>query len=108
MSRTISARRRWRLKSGKQVAMAAGLLAAGAFLVRGELAPFVQHLPTGPAVAALFRSVSMPGGAVPILRPPAETRQALTNLLSSSPRDAVLIRLRAQEAEMALDFAAAE
>lgn len=50
----------------------------------------------------------MPGGTVPILLPPAETRPALTNLISSAPRDAMLYRLRAQEAEVALDFAAAE
>ncbi len=50
----------------------------------------------------------MPGGSVPILRPPAESRPALTNLISSAPRDAMLYRLRAQEAEVALDFAAAE
>ena len=88
--------------------MAAGLLVSGAFLVHGQLAPLVQHLPSGPAIAALFRGVSMPGGPVPILRPPAETRPALTRLLSSAPGDAVLYRLRAQQAEMALDFTAAE
>lgn len=50
----------------------------------------------------------MPGGAVPVRRPPAETRPALTKLISGAPRDAMLYRLRAQEAEMALDFTAAE
>jgi len=45
---------------------------------------------------------------VPIVRPPAETRPALTNLISAAPRDALLYRLRAQEAEVALDFVAAE
>jgi hypothetical protein len=45
---------------------------------------------------------------VPILRPPAETRPALTTLISGAPRDAMLYRLRAQEAEVALDFVAAE
>jgi len=88
--------------------MAVGLMVCGAFLIRGELEPWVQHIPAGPAVAALFRSVPMPGGAVPILRPPAETRPALTELISRTPRDAMLCRLRAQEAEVALDFAAAE
>ena len=76
-----------------------------AFLIRGELAPLVQHMPAGPAIAALFRSVPMPGGAVPALRPPAETRPALTNLIAAAPRDAMLYRLRAQQDEMALDFA---
>jgi Flp pilus assembly protein TadD len=50
----------------------------------------------------------MPGGSVPILRPPAETRPALTSLISGAPGDAMLYRLRAQEAEVALDFTAAE
>lgn len=50
----------------------------------------------------------MPGGTVPILLPPAESRPALSSLLSNVPGDALLYRLRAREAEMALDFAAAE
>jgi hypothetical protein len=88
-------------------------MVAGCFLVRGELPPSVQHLPTGPAITVLFRNVPMPAGgggnaAVPILRPPAETRPALTSLIASTPRDALLYRLRAREAEMALDFVAAE
>jgi Flp pilus assembly protein TadD len=49
-----------------------------------------------------------PGGTVPILRPPRETRPALTALISGAPRDAMLYRLRAREAEAALDFPAAE
>jgi len=110
------------LKSGKRppdrncraalrgVAIAAALPLVGAFLVRGALAPWVQHIPSGPATAALFRGVPMPGGTVPILRPPRETRPALTALLAGAgaPRDAMLYRLRAREAEAALDFAAAE
>ncbi len=102
------AHRRWRLKSGKRIFVAAALVVCGAFLIRGELEPWVQHTPSGAAIVALFRSVPMPGGAVPILRPPAEARPELTRLISGAPRDAMLYRLRAQEAEMALDFAAAE
>jgi Tfp pilus assembly protein PilF len=83
-------------------------MVSGAFLIRGELEPWVQHTPAGPAIAAIFRDVPMPGGAVPILRPPAEARSSLTNLISGAPRDSSLYRLRAQEAEVALDFAAAE
>jgi Flp pilus assembly protein TadD len=88
--------------------IAAALLLCGAFLVRGALEPWVQHIPSGPAIAALFRGVPMPGGTVPILLPPRETRPALTTLLAGAPRDAMLYRLRAREAEVALDFAAAE
>jgi tetratricopeptide (TPR) repeat protein len=83
-------------------------MACGAFLIRGELEPWVQHTPAGPAIAALFRNVPMPRGNVPILLPPSEVRPALTKLISSAPGDAMLYRLRAQEAEVALDFAAAE
>ena len=103
-------RRRWRLRFGSCLKMLIGacLLAGGALLVRGELQPWIQHTPAGPAVETLFRSVAMPGGAVPILRPPAESRPALTSLIAAAPRDAMLYRLRAQEAEVALDFAAAE
>src|SRR5579871_1136702 len=88
--------------------MAAALIVSGAILIRGQLAPWVQHTPAGPAIEALFRTVAMPGGPVPILRPPSEARPAWTGLLDVTPRDAALYRLRAQEAEFALDFAAAE
>src|ERR1019366_1889517 len=91
-----------------RLAVAVCLLLSSTFLLRGELEPWVQHIPSGPAIAALFRGVPMPGETVPILLPPAETRPALTNLISGAPRDAMLYRLRAQEAEVALDFAAAE
>ena len=86
----------------------AALVAGGAVAMRGELETWVQHIPSGPLIAAFFRDVPMPGGAVPIRRPPAETRPALAKLISGSPRDAMLYRLRAQESELALDFTAAE
>ncbi len=96
------------MKSGKRFGTVAGLMVTGAILIRGDLSPWVQQIAAGPALAALFRSVPMPGGAMPILRPPAETRPALSDLIASSPRDSMLYRLRAREAETALDFAAAE
>jgi cellulose synthase operon protein C len=104
----MPAARRWRLKSGRRILAAAAVAICGAFLIRGELQPWVQHIPAGPALSALFRNAPMPGGPVPILRPPAETRPALTQLISAAPRDASLYRLRAQADELALDFAAAE
>jgi cellulose synthase operon protein C len=96
------------LRCGKPAALAAGLLAGGVFLVHASLESWVQHTPAGDAIASLFRTVSMPGGPVPVLRPPAEARPALTNLIAREPRNAMLYRLRAQEAELALDFVAAE
>jgi hypothetical protein len=96
------------LKSGKRVFIAAALMSAGVLGIRGELAPWVQHVSAGPALQALFSTVNMPGGAVPILLPPVETRPALTKLITSSPQEVKLYRLRAQEDEVALDFTAAE
>jgi cellulose synthase operon protein C len=99
------------LKSGKRCwkyGAVSGLLLCGVLALGSELEPWVQHLASKPAIAALFRTVAMPGGSVPILRPPSEARPALTNLISGAPRNAMLYRLRAQEAEAALDFAAAE
>ena len=97
------------MKSGKPILAAArpGTLRLQLFL-RGQLEPWVQHTPSGRAIAALFRSVTMPGGTVPVLRPPAEARPALTAMIAAAPGDAALYRLRAHEAELALDFAAAE
>jgi tetratricopeptide (TPR) repeat protein len=96
------------LRFGRIISVAAGLSVAGAFALRGDLEPWLQHTPAGPAISALFRTVSMPGGAVSISRPPAEARPALTALIAARPDDAILYRLRAQESEVALDFAAAE
>ena len=88
--------------------LAALLAICGAIALHGELDSWVQHTPAGPAIAALFRSVPMPGGATPVLTPPAEARRSLDKLIAATPRDALLYRLRAREAEMAEDFAAAE
>ena len=50
----------------------------------------------------------MPAGPVEARRPPTETRAALTELIGAKPADQDLYRLRGSEAELALDFAAAE
>jgi hypothetical protein len=96
------------LRSGKPILAAVGLALCGSLFVRGQLEPWVQHTPSGRAIAALFRTVPMPGGAVPVLRPPAEARPALTAMIAAVGSDVALYRLRAHEAELALDFAAAE
>jgi tetratricopeptide (TPR) repeat protein len=57
---------------------------------------------------AFFRSSAWPNGAVRVRRPPSETRPALTGLITTTPGNAELYRLRAAEAELQLDFAAAE
>ena len=58
--------------------------------------------------AALFRAMSLPGGAVLFRRPPAETRPALGELIKAQPKNAELYSLRALEDEQQLDFSAAE
>ncbi len=73
-----------------------------------DLAPWVQRVPAGPLIAVFFRSVALPYGSVAIRRPPAETRPALTHLIAAQPHEAALYRLRAREAETAVDFVAAE
>jgi Tfp pilus assembly protein PilF len=92
---------------GRALALAA-LVVLGGVALRAQLEKWVQHTPSGAAMGALVRSVAMPGGAVPVLRPPADSRAELTSLIAAAPQDAPLYKLRAQEAELALDFAAAE
>jgi hypothetical protein len=75
------------------------LAISGAFLLHGQLQKWVQHTPAGPALTAMFRGY---------LLPPSQARPALTALIGSAPHDAMLYRLRAHEAELALDFTAAE
>lgn len=96
------------MKSGNRIVAATALAACGAFLLRAELPRWAQHTEIGPVFVALFRNAAMPGGPVSILRPPAEARPALTRLIASTSDSAALYRLRAQEAELALDFPAAE
>ena len=95
------------MKSGKHVLWPRHSSPAALSSFAASLTTWVQHMPAGPAIGALFRSVPMPAGAegaVPILRPPAESRTALTNLIAGAPGDAALYRLRAQEAEAGARF----
>ena len=76
---------------------------------RGELPAWMRNVEAGTAIeAALFRAMSLPGGAVLFRRPPAETRPALGELINAQPRNADLYSLRALEDEQQLDFSAAE
>ncbi len=80
-----------------------------AFLARAQLSDFIQNVDAGSRLEGVFfRLEPLPSGAIPIRRPPAETRPALDSLVATSPNDAELCAARAREAEFALDFAAAE
>ena len=76
---------------------------------RGALPAWIRNVEAGTAIeAALFRAMSLPGGAVLFRRPPAETRPALGELIKAQPKKADLYSLRALEDEQQLDFSAAE
>ena len=76
---------------------------------RGALPGWMRNVEAGTAIeGALFRAMSLPGGAVLFRRPPAETRPALGELIKAQPKDADLYSLRALEDEQQLDFSAAE
>ena len=86
------------------VALAGWLVSA-----RGALPSWIRNVEAGTAIeAALFRAMSLPGGAVLFRRPPAETRPALDDLIKAQPKNADLYSLRALEDEQQLDFGAAE
>lgn len=86
--------------------VAATLIAVSAV---AELPSWVRNLEAGTAIeAAFFRMMSLPGGAIAFLRPPAETRPALGELIKADQHNAELYSLRAMEDEKQLDFIAAE
>ncbi len=74
-----------------------------------ELSHWVQNMEASdPRRVAFIRIVNMPGGMMPLRRPPAETRPALGQLIAAAPTNADLVALRAREDELQLDFTAAE
>jgi hypothetical protein len=84
-------------------------LAASATLAWAGLGDWVQTLRNDAATQhALFRPMAMPSGAVDVRRPPSETRPELSKPIAAQPANAELRRLRASEAELAMDYAAAE
>jgi len=86
----------------------AGLFIAG-LTARGNLVEWLQNLEgSGRFEAVFFRTVSLLGGPVTVRRVPAEARNALNDLVSKSPNDAELYRMRARADEAQLDFPAAE
>jgi cellulose synthase operon protein C len=102
MSRNRGARRLWCLP------LVTTCLALGA-LAQAEYPEWVRFVERGsPLREVFFRSVSLPSGPVEARRSPRETRPALDALIASRPSEADLYALRAHEAELGLDFAAAE
>jgi tetratricopeptide (TPR) repeat protein len=86
----------------------AGLFIAG-LAARGNLVEWLQNLEgSGRFEMVFFRTVSLPGGPVTVRRLPAESRNALNELVSKSPNDAELYLMRARADEAQLDFTAAE
>src|SRR5208337_3214244 len=76
---------------------------------RGDLVEWLQNLEgSGRFEAVFFRTISLLGGPVTVRRLPAEARNALNDLVSKSPNDAELYRMRARADEAQLDFTAAE
>ena len=84
------------------------VLAVASAQLRAEMSDWLKYLEANSIQDAFFRSVAWPNGAVRVRRPPRETLPALTNLITASPANAELYRLRAGEAELQLDFTAAE
>jgi cellulose synthase operon protein C len=76
--------------------------------LRAEMSDWLKYLEANSIQDAFFRNVAWPNGAVRVRRPPRETVPALTSLIAASPAKAGLYRLRAGEAELQLDFTAAE
>ncbi len=93
----------------RTVAQALACVGLATWALRAELTPFLQNIDASSRLEQIFfRNVPLPGGLVPVRRPPKETRADLTRLLTASPNDAELISLRALEDEQQLDFTPAE
>ncbi|MFQ5722882.1 MAG: hypothetical protein ACE5G6_00210 [Terriglobia bacterium] len=101
-SRNLGQRARW-------LGVALVLLSVPGLALRADLAEWVRNIEaTSRLEGVFFRLFPLPDGAVPMRRPPSETRPALTRLLRETPSEAALYSLRALEAERQLDFDAAE
>jgi hypothetical protein len=85
-----------------------GLLVLASPQLRADVSDWLKYLEASSIQDAFFRSVAWPNGTVRVRRPPVETRPALNALITTAPTNAKLYRLRAAEAEVALDFTAAE
>jgi hypothetical protein len=82
---------------------------AGAIVARAAMPAWIQNIEARSLLeAAIFRTVSLPGGPTAIRRPPSETVPALGDLIKQQPRQGELYSLKALEEEEKLDFTAAE
>jgi hypothetical protein len=94
------------LKSYRKLALGIAVLTTLAY---AELAQWVQHIPAGsPLEAIFFKTVQMPAGPLQSRRPPRETVADLSKQIAAAPTRSDLLSLRAQEAELNLDFTTAE
>jgi len=88
-----------------RLSLIAALLAACA-VSRADFGQWLQNIDAASRFEAIFfRTVTLPAGQVQLRRPPRETRPELAKLPAN---DAQAAFLRAREAELQLDFAAAE
>ena len=97
------------LRSRILLAAPVTLLLFAGLAARGDLVEWLQNLESnGRFEAVFFRSMTLLGAPVSVRRPPGEARTALDDLVSKSPRDPELYRMRARADEAQLDFAAEE
>ena len=88
-----------------RLSIVAAAIAAGAAL-RADFGQWLQNIESSSRFESVFfRTVNLPAGQVQVRRPPKETRPELAKFPAT---DAQAIYLRAREAELQLDFAAAE
>ena len=96
-------------RSGILLAVPVTLLLFAGLTARGDLVEWLQNLESnGRFEAAFFRSMTLLGAPVSVRRPPGEARNALNDLVSKSPHDPELYRMRARADEAQLDFTAEE
>lgn len=78
-------------------------------LMQADLPEWVRFVEGGSRLEqALFRAMNLPSGPVLVRRVPKESREQLTQAIAATPNEAELYKTRAHEAELALDFSAAE
>ena len=97
------------LRSRILLALGVACLLLAGLTARGNLVEWLQNLEgSGRFEAVFFRTVTLLGGPVTVRRLPGEPRNALNDLVSKSPSDPDLYRMRARADEAQLDFTAAE